>query len=179
MLLSPSPLLLRFVVIGQGIAGLLPIFASAVAGAAAAAHGQGCLGISRPCLLPVPFSFLLLGRIFLLLPFLPFLNHHVRVHPAALATVVLGERVVVMVGVCVLFVRKKWSKSSQGKAGRKRQGKEGGWPSAEKQEAKRLRTGAINTRRRTGWTIAQDVDEPFEDGGRHSVALGGVTRTMR
>ena len=62
----------------------------------------GRLGISRPCL-PVPFSFLLLGRVFLLLALLPFLNHHVRVHPAALPTVVLGERVFVVVGVYVLF----------------------------------------------------------------------------
>jgi len=103
MLLSASSLLLRFVVISQGIAGLYPIITSdAAAAAAAAADGQGCLGIPRPCLLPVlPFSFLLLRRVFLLLAFLPFLNHHVRVHPAALATVMLSERVVVMVGVCV------------------------------------------------------------------------------
>lgn len=99
MLLSASPssllllLLLRFSVIGQGIAGLLPIVASA-----AAAQSQGGLVIS------CPFSLFLLGRIFLLLVLtliLPFLQHHVRVHPAALPTVVLGQGVVVMVGVCV------------------------------------------------------------------------------
>jgi hypothetical protein len=175
MLLSASRLflllLLGFTVIGQGIAGFLPIVASAAAAAAAAAaaHSQCRLDIPCPCLPAVSVSFLpLLGRIFLLLlALLPFLKHHVRVHPTALATVVLGQGVVVMVGVCVCF----WNRVKvRGREGRRCKegaacGKGSGQPGPG--------TRGLNTDARTGWTIAQDVDQALEDGGRHIWLLRG------